>query len=124
MNLLHQSSVFAGPYLVGNDGNDGLPTVLVEAMALGTPCVATTVTGVPEVIRSGETGLLVEPGEPEWSHAAIDQSVERSILSVLEVNGPLVEEQATHRGLVHREEAEAMATSLVPRRYSRRGGVR
>ncbi|MBL9138703.1 MAG: glycosyltransferase [Verrucomicrobiales bacterium] len=54
------ASVFAAPCVVGRDGNaDGMPTVLLEAMALGTPCVATDVTGIPEIIRHGETGWLV-----------------------------------------------------------------
>lgn len=58
------ASVFAAPCVVGGDGNaDGLPTVLLEAMALGTPCVATDVTGIPEVVRSGETGWLVRQRE-------------------------------------------------------------
>ncbi|PSB05113.1 glycosyltransferase [Merismopedia glauca] len=57
---LQQAAAFAAPYVVGTDGNrDGLPTVLLEAMALGTPCVATDVTGIPEIVRDGETGLLV-----------------------------------------------------------------
>ena len=56
----------AVPCVVGSDGNrDGLPTVLLEAMALGTPCVATPVTGIPEVIRSEETGLLVAEHDTE-----------------------------------------------------------
>lgn len=54
------ASVFAAPCVVGRDGNaDGMPTVLLEAMALGTPCVGTDVTGIPELIRNEETGLLV-----------------------------------------------------------------
>ncbi len=54
------AAVFAAPCVVGRDGNaDGMPTVLLEAMALGTPCVATGVTGIPEIIRHGETGWLV-----------------------------------------------------------------
>ncbi|MDP9393448.1 MAG: glycosyltransferase [Actinomycetota bacterium] len=58
------AAVFAAPCVVGNDGNrDGLPTVLLEAMALGTPCVATPVTGIPEAVRDGETGLLVPEGD-------------------------------------------------------------
>ncbi|MGP1375250.1 MAG: glycosyltransferase [Almyronema sp.] len=57
---LQRTAVFAAPYVIGADGNrDGLPTALLEAMALGTPCVATDVTGIPEIIRPEETGLLV-----------------------------------------------------------------
>jgi glycosyltransferase involved in cell wall biosynthesis len=38
--------------------------VILEAMALGRPCVATKVGGVPGLIDDGETGLLVEPNDP------------------------------------------------------------
>jgi colanic acid/amylovoran biosynthesis glycosyltransferase len=59
------ASVFAAPCVDGSDGNrDGLPTVLLEAMALGTPCVSTDVTGIPEIIRDRETGLLVPQRDP------------------------------------------------------------
>src|SRR2546425_5038715 len=54
------AAVLAAPCVIGTDRDrDGLPTVLLEAMALGTPCVSTDVTGIPEVIRDGETGLMV-----------------------------------------------------------------
>ena len=60
MELIRRSAVVAAPCVVGSDGNrDGLPTVLLEAMALGTPCVSTDVTGIPEVLSNGTTGLLV-----------------------------------------------------------------
>lgn len=72
IELLREAAVFAGSYVVASDGNrDGLPTVLVEAMALGTPCVATAVTGVPEVVADGETGLLVPPGDVDAFAAAL-----------------------------------------------------
>lgn len=71
---LHQSAVLAAPCVVGKDGNrDGLPTVLLEAMALGTPCVSTYVTGIPEVVRDGDTGLLVPPE----NSAALATALER-----------------------------------------------
>ena len=60
-----RAAVLAAPCVTGTDGNaDGLPTVLLEAMALGTPVVATPVTGIPELVRHGETGLLVPERDP------------------------------------------------------------
>ncbi|MCW2804242.1 MAG: hypothetical protein QOF52_1919 [Propionibacteriaceae bacterium] len=68
------AAAFAAPCIVGEDGNrDGLPTVLLEAMALGTPCVATPVTGIPEVIVDDITGLLVPQRDPAALAAALDR---------------------------------------------------
>jgi glycosyltransferase involved in cell wall biosynthesis len=65
VRVVAEAAVFAAPCVVGGDGNrDGLPTTLLEAMALGTPCVATDVTGIPEVLRDGGTGLLVPQNDP------------------------------------------------------------
>ena len=53
------------PCVIADDGDrDGLPTVLIEAMALGTPCVGTDVTGIPEIVRDNETGLCVRSRDP------------------------------------------------------------
>ncbi len=66
MARMQAAAVLAVPCVISENGNrDGLPTVLLEAMALGTPCVSTDVTGIPEVIRDGETGLLSVQGDPE-----------------------------------------------------------
>jgi len=54
---------------------DGIPNVLLEAMALGVPVVATAVSGIPEVVRHGQTGLLVPPRDPSALAAAIRRTL-------------------------------------------------
>lgn len=52
--------LLVAPFVIGSDGNaDGLPTVLLEGMATGIPCIAGNVTAVPEVIDHDRTGWLV-----------------------------------------------------------------
>ena len=50
---------------------EGLPNALLEAMALGLPVAASRVDGVPEVVTSGQNGLLVEPRDPAALAGAI-----------------------------------------------------
>ena len=50
---------------------EGLPLVLIEAMAAGRPCVATAVDGIPEALTDGVTGLLHKPGDAQSLAAAI-----------------------------------------------------
>jgi colanic acid/amylovoran biosynthesis glycosyltransferase len=72
--MVGQAAVFAAPCRVADDGDrDGLPTVLLEAMALGTPVVATDVVGIPEVVRHEDTGLLV----PERNAEALADALSR-----------------------------------------------
>jgi len=69
-----KASVVAAPCIVGADGNrDGLPTVILEAMAIGTPCVSTDVTGIPEVVRHGETGKIVSQFDANGLAAALKE---------------------------------------------------
>lgn len=62
---MREAAVLTAPCVEGVDGNrDGLPTVLLESMAMGTPCVSTPVTGIPEAVIDGQTGLIVPQRDP------------------------------------------------------------
>jgi glycosyltransferase involved in cell wall biosynthesis len=80
---VRDAAVFAAPCVVGQDGNrDGLPTVLLEAMALGTPCISTDVTGIPEIVRDGVTGLRVSQRDPVALAEALARLLDDSALRV------------------------------------------
>jgi len=71
---VRSAAVFAAPCVVASDGDrDGIPTVLLEAMALGTPCVSTDVTGIPELLTPGGAGIVV----PEHAPAELAATLER-----------------------------------------------
>jgi glycosyltransferase involved in cell wall biosynthesis len=60
-----RASALCMPCRLLPDDRDGIPNVLVEAMAAGTPVVATAVSGIPELVTDGVNGLLVAPEQPE-----------------------------------------------------------
>ena len=68
--LYRQADIFALPSFA-----EGVPGVLMEAMAMAIPCVSTWVAGIPELIRSGIDGLLVPPSDTEAFADAIRQLV-------------------------------------------------
>lgn len=60
------------PCVRGKDGNiDGIPNVLIEALACGCPCVSTRLSGIPELVEHGVTGLLATPGDEQGLADAI-----------------------------------------------------
>lgn len=60
--FMHGGDVYVLPCVRASDGDvDGLPQMLVEAMACGLPAVSTRLVGIPDLVRDEETGLLVEP---------------------------------------------------------------
>jgi colanic acid/amylovoran biosynthesis glycosyltransferase len=61
--LLARADLLVMPSLIAPSGDrDGIPNVILEALLCGVPVVASAVSGIPEVIRAGDTGWLVEPG--------------------------------------------------------------
>ncbi len=67
-----------------NSSHEGLPHVVLEAMSLGLPVVATAVGGTPEVVKDGENGRLVTPMDNEELMKVLEQlivsSEERQLL--------------------------------------------
>lgn len=52
---------------------EGLPISILEAMSYSLPIISTTVGGIPEIVKNGENGFLIEPGDKEAMYEAINQ---------------------------------------------------
>jgi len=69
-----KTTLFALPCQITGDGDrDGIPNVLVEAMAMGIPVVSTNISGIPELIRHGVNGMLV----PQKNSDALARSLKK-----------------------------------------------
>jgi len=73
---------------------EGLPTTILESLACGTPVYASPVSGVPDVVRDGETGFHIDSREPDALLAGIEEILGREDLAEISVNG---------RSLIERE---------------------
>ena len=73
-NLVGAADVVVQPSVVLASGKtEGIPVALMEALAAERAVVASRVSGIPELVRDGETGLLVPPGDP----TALADAIER-----------------------------------------------
>lgn len=76
--IYHRATLFVLPCQIAKNGDrDGIPNVLVEAMATGLPVVSTTVSGIPELIEDGVSGLLVH----EKDALALAEAIARLLAS-------------------------------------------
>lgn len=64
-SFYQEADILVMPSCVRANDRDGIPNVLLEAMAMEIPVISTYVSGIPELVRHLETGLLVEPDDPE-----------------------------------------------------------
>ena len=82
---------------------EGLPTVILESLACGTPVYATPVSGVPDVVREGETGFLLSNTEPNKIEKKIDELFRAEDLSIISKNSQqLIERKYSFEAAVER----------------------
>jgi len=113
IEFMHGGEVYVLPCVWASDNDvDGLPQMLVEAMACGLPAISTRLVGIPDLVRHMETGLLVEPNDPvELAEAIARLMHDRSLA-----------ERLAQAGRRRVEERFNLETSLEPLidRYRRR----
>ena len=76
--LLPSADCYVQPSVILDSGKmEGIPVALMEALACQVPAVATAISGIPELIRPGETGYLVSPANPRAIANALVRIVEQ-----------------------------------------------
>jgi colanic acid/amylovoran biosynthesis glycosyltransferase len=71
-DMIGEASLFVLPSIIASDGQmEGIPVVLMEAMASSKAVVSTSISGIPELVEDGVTGLLVAPGDANALAAAM-----------------------------------------------------
>jgi len=72
--VLEGAGVFVLPCIVlPNQDRDGIPNTIIEALATGVPVVSTEISGIPEAVKDGKSGLLV----PQRDAEALARALER-----------------------------------------------
>ena len=91
---MSKSDLFALACVVTDDGGrDGIPVSMMEALVMEIPVVTTPVSGIPELVRHGETGLLAPERDAKALATAIAQLIqEESLRQQLGKNGRLLVE--------------------------------
>lgn len=117
--LYRQATVLVQPSVVAADGDqDGIPTVILEALAIGLPVIATRISGIEEAVIDGQTGLLIPPDNAHALSNALDRIItQRDLAARLAVGGRRLAEKRFSlkqnlKVLVHLIDHSARGTKL------------
>jgi glycosyltransferase involved in cell wall biosynthesis len=110
-DLLAALDVFVLPSL-----HEGFGIALIEAMAAGRAVVASRVDGIPELVRHGETGLLVPAGDPEALAGALDLLLARPTFALSLGRAAQAEAQARYEMASYVSQLEALYHQLLATR--------
>lgn len=104
-DFMGSGDVYCLPCVWAEDNDvDGLPQMLMEAMACGLPTVSTRLVGIPDLVIDGETGLLVAPNDAE----ALADALQRL------ADDPQLAERLAEAGTAHVRKAFDLDTCLEP----------
>ena len=88
-----------------SEPTEGLPTVVLESMACGTPVLATPVSGVPDVVRDKETGFLIASVDPNWIAGELERALlQEDLVATATRARELIESQYNFEAAVDRYE--------------------
>jgi colanic acid/amylovoran biosynthesis glycosyltransferase len=102
-----RQEILAARVLVQPSLSEGLPVVIMEAMALRRPVLATFIAGIPELVRHGETGWLIPAASVDELTSALEDCLSRSP-EELQSMGELA-----HRRVIARHSIDAQAATLA-----------
>jgi glycosyltransferase involved in cell wall biosynthesis len=104
VELLQTATAMVLPSVVSDSGDrDGLPTVLLEALAIGLPAISTTVSGIPEIIDHLHSGILVPSEDP----GRLAKAMEQILLD------PRLRERLGHEGRLKAERDFDLGTNVA-----------
>jgi colanic acid/amylovoran biosynthesis glycosyltransferase len=83
IGALENTDIFLAPSVTASNGDmEGIPVVLMEAMAIGIPVISTMHSGIPELIKNRETGFIV----PERDIDAISKIIEKMLINKFDLS--------------------------------------